>query len=312
MLARTQDEGAAQALRRGGRRQGRRGPVRPHDYLPDGALGSEGSPPSPCGGRDRSSHAAGAGSSLKRAAGGNDVIDQNCGRVDCFFESEDGRGSLLPPPPSRLGRPPSAGEIECHGETGQTADFGCQQCGGVDAIPPAPAEAARDGSQSYCVGRQQSCHRLGQWPRRGGESVVLQAGNQDPSRSGMMKSRPDEQTRRKAPNRDLLKFGSTPPAKPIWAQRRTSETDHLPTLRFGTDNPGRARLYPRVWWVGTRRERPALVLCLGNSVRVSARPRRSRPGRTTKAQPMRCVEEEDVARGVVGRRDPTIIHQTVH
>jgi len=25
------------------------------------------------------------------------------------------------------------------------------------------------------------------------------------------------------------------------------------------------------------------------------------------AQPMRCVEEEDAARGVVGRRDPTII-----
>src|SRR3990172_3089666 len=55
-----------------------------------------------------------------------------------------------------------------------------------------------------------------------------------------------------------------------------------------------------------------LVLRLGNSVRVSARPRRSWPGRTTKAQPMRCVEEEDAARGVVGRRDPTIIRQTVH
>jgi hypothetical protein len=27
---------------------------------------------------------------------------------------------------------------------------------------------------------------------------------------------------------------------------------------------------------------------------------------------MRCVEEEDAARGVVGRRDPTIIYQTVH
>ena len=31
-----------------------------------------------------------------------------------------------------------------------------------------------------------------------------------------------------------------------------------------------------------------------------------------KAQPMRCVEEEDAARGVVGRRDPMIIYQTVH
>jgi len=27
---------------------------------------------------------------------------------------------------------------------------------------------------------------------------------------------------------------------------------------------------------------------------------------------MRCVEEEDAARGVVGRRDPTIIYQTVY
>jgi hypothetical protein len=27
---------------------------------------------------------------------------------------------------------------------------------------------------------------------------------------------------------------------------------------------------------------------------------------------MRCVEEEDAARGVVGRRDPTTIYQTVH
>jgi hypothetical protein len=27
---------------------------------------------------------------------------------------------------------------------------------------------------------------------------------------------------------------------------------------------------------------------------------------------MCCVEEEDAARGVVGRRDPTIISQTVH
>jgi hypothetical protein len=27
---------------------------------------------------------------------------------------------------------------------------------------------------------------------------------------------------------------------------------------------------------------------------------------------MRCVEEEDAARGVVGRRDPTTISQTVH
>jgi hypothetical protein len=54
------------------------------------------------------------------------------------------------------------------------------------------------------------------------------------------------------------------------------------------------------------------LLRLGNSVRVSARPRRSWPGRTTKAQPMRCVEEEDAARGVVGWRDPTIIYQTVH
>jgi hypothetical protein len=27
---------------------------------------------------------------------------------------------------------------------------------------------------------------------------------------------------------------------------------------------------------------------------------------------MRCVEEEDAARGVVGRRDPKIISQTVH
>jgi len=27
---------------------------------------------------------------------------------------------------------------------------------------------------------------------------------------------------------------------------------------------------------------------------------------------MRCIEEEDAARGVVGRRDPTIIYQTVH
>ena len=26
---------------------------------------------------------------------------------------------------------------------------------------------------------------------------------------------------------------------------------------------------------------------------------------------MRCVEEEDAARGVVGRRDPTIVSQTV-
>lgn len=54
------------------------------------------------------------------------------------------------------------------------------------------------------------------------------------------------------------------------------------------------------------------MLCLGNSRRVSASHRRSWPGRTTKAQPEACVEAEDAASGVEGRRDPLNLFQTVH
>ena len=55
-----------------------------------------------------------------------------------------------------------------------------------------------------------------------------------------------------------------------------------------------------------------LVLRLAKSGFVSASHRRSWQGRTTKAQSGACVEAEDAARGVEGRRDVVIICQTMH
>jgi hypothetical protein len=47
----------------------------------------------------------------------------------------------------------------------------------------------------------------------------------------------------------------------------------------------------------------ALVLRVVSSVRVVPSHRRSWQGRRTKAHPVRCVEDEDAAKGVEGRRD---------
>lgn len=50
---------------------------------------------------------------------------------------------------------------------------------------------------------------------------------------------------------------------------------------------------------------------LGNRVRLSTIPRRLWPGSTTEAQPWRCVEKKDTAKGV-GWQDPKDIRETVH
>ena len=58
--------------------------------------------------------------------------------------------------------------------------------------------------------------------------------------------------------------------------------------------------------------RPWPVLCLGNSVRVFDEATASLARIDDEGAAVCCVEEEDAARGVVDRRDPTIFSQTVH
>jgi len=54
------------------------------------------------------------------------------------------------------------------------------------------------------------------------------------------------------------------------------------------------------------------VLRVVSSVRVAPSHRRSWQGRRTKAHPVRCVEDEDAARGVEGRRDMRETCDPVH
>jgi hypothetical protein len=157
----------------------------------------------------------------------------------------------------------------------------------VEAVLPYNLLAA-DGSYTMVVGESLAVH-VARMERTG--SILL----------GALRTMSEEDFQR------LREFDT--PASPRWIVHHLAqhEAEHR-----GPDlgSPGRCRKAPGNWLNGSGL--PGLVLCLGNSVRVSARPRRSWPGRTTKAQPMRCVEEEDAARGVVGRRDPKTISQTVH
>jgi hypothetical protein len=54
------------------------------------------------------------------------------------------------------------------------------------------------------------------------------------------------------------------------------------------------------------------VLRVVSSVRVAPSHRRSWQGRRTKTHPVRCVEDEDAARGVEGRRDMRETCESVH
>jgi len=54
------------------------------------------------------------------------------------------------------------------------------------------------------------------------------------------------------------------------------------------------------------------VLRVASSVRVAPSDRRSWQGRRTKTHPVRCVEDEDAARGVEGRRDMRETCESVH